>query len=68
MIYPGGFMYSKSQRVPVEQDLIENFDKVIGVAKELGIKFRVTGGNFITHEFYCTPCDFNALLDLASEI
>ena len=61
-------MYSNSQRVPVEQDLIENFDNVIELAKELGIKFRVTGGNFITHEFYCTPCDFDTLLELASEL
>lgn len=59
-------MYSKSQRVPVEQDLVKNLDKVIKLANELGIKFRVTGGNFITHEFYCTPCDFNALVDLAN--
>ena len=60
-------MHSKSQRVSVEQALINNFDKVILLADELGIKFRVTGGNFITHEFYCTPCDFNALLELANE-
>lgn len=45
--------FSKSQRVPVEQDLIPNFDRVIELAKEFEIDFRVTGGNFITHEFYC---------------
>ena len=59
-------MYSKSQRVPVEQDLISNFDDVIKLAKQLGIKYTITGGNFITHEFYCTQDDFNALLDLAN--
>jgi len=52
--------------VPVEQDLIKNFKEVIRLADKLEIKYRVTGGNFITHEFYCTVDDFNALLDLAN--
>lgn len=59
-------MYSKSQRVPVEQALIRNFDKVIELAKEFDIKFRVTGGNFVTHEFYCTQQDFQTLMELAN--
>ena len=61
-------MYSKSQRVPVEQDLVRNFDRVIELAKEFDIKFRVTGGNFITHEFYCTYQDFQTLMELARGI
>ena len=50
----------------VEQDLIKNFNEVIRLADKLEIKYRVTGGNFITHEFYCTADDFNALLDLTN--
>ncbi len=59
-------MYSKSTRTPVEQALVPNFDRVIELAKEFEVKFRVTGGNFVTHEFYCTYQDFQALLELAN--
>jgi len=57
---------SKSTRTPVEQDLVPNFERVIDMAKQLDIEFRVTGGNFITHEFYCTYQDFQALIELAN--
>ena len=36
------------------------------IAKQLDIEFRVTGGNFITHEFYCTYQDFQTLIELAN--
>ena len=58
--------YTKSTRTPVEQDLVPNFGRVIEMAKQLDIDFRVTGGNFITHEFYCTYQDFQALIELAN--
>ncbi len=58
--------YTKSTRTPVEQDLVPNFERVIDISKQLGISFRVTGGNFITHEFYCTYQDFQALIELAN--
>lgn len=58
--------YTKSTRTPVEQDLVPNFGRVIEIAKHLDIDFRVTGGTFITHEFYCTHQDFQALIELAN--
>jgi len=58
--------YSKSTRTPVEQNLVPNFEGVIDIAKQLDIEFRVTGGNFITHEFYCTYQDFQTLIELAN--
>ncbi len=58
--------YSKSTRTPVEQDLVPKFEEVINIAKQLDIEFRVTGGNFITHEFYCTYQDFQTLIELAN--
>ena len=37
------------------------------VAKELGFKVRVTGGNFLTHEINGNQDDFIALQELAKQ-
>lgn len=58
--------YRKSTRTPVEQNLVPNFERVIDIAKQFDIEFRVTGGNFVTHEFYCTYQDFQTLFELAN--
>jgi hypothetical protein len=56
------------KRTPLEQDKIRNFDKVIEIAKELGFKVSVTGGNYITHEINCSLSDYNEIYNLANGI
>jgi len=54
------------QRVPLEQDKIRNFDRVLKIAKELGYKVRITGGNFITHEINCSLAEYEEIHALAN--
>ena len=56
------------KRTPLEQDKIRNFDDVVKVAKELGYKVSVTGGNFITHEINCSLDEYNEIYNLANGI
>lgn len=54
------------KRVPLEQDKIRNFAEVLAVAKELGFKVSVTGGNYITHEIHCTFEEYGQIYNLAN--
>ena len=56
------------KRTPLEQDKIRNFDDVVKVAKELGYKVSVTGGNFITHEINCSFDEYTEIYNLANGI
>lgn len=56
------------KRTPLEQDKIRNFSEVIAVAKELGYKVSVTGGNFITHEINCSLDEYKEIYNLANGI
>ena len=42
----------------------DKWDLFIDAATELGIKVRVTGGNFLTHEVNADEEDFNVLLEI----
>lgn len=57
----------KKERASFAQTNINDMDKFLKVASDLGYKVRTTGGNFITHEISCNYRDFNIIIDLCSE-
>ena len=56
------------KRTPLEQDKIRNFSDIIRIAKELGYKVSITGGNFITHEINCSLDEYTEIYNLANGI